>query len=218
MSSIIPIQKSNVRVPGIIISGDFAGSGKTEAANNLAKIVGYEVTDAGKTFRQEAEDQGVKDFNLFVESLKADGSLDEKIDSFQLDFFKKTEEFIMVGRVGAFLQPNAFTVFLQVDPLVGAQRVVDNKEKDPSRKVEVIESVEDVAKRSIARFEEDRSRYQKIYGIDYAHPRFYELYMKTNDLTPMQVANIINIFYTRWCTNVKFANPRIQSSSLEVRV
>lgn len=201
MSKIIPIQVGP-KVPSILISGDYGGGGKTKVAEIIGSILGYLVIDSGKFAREEAENMGYDNLGAFFQRAKLDGYIDEKIDNRQLDFLKNQTNFIMVSRLGAFFQPNAFKVFLRVDPFIGAARVFPTLQSDPSRKGESVESPEILAQKNITRFNEDRDRYKKTYGVDYASISLYDFMLNTEEYSEIQVANIIISTYQKWLTRV----------------
>ncbi|MEM3127317.1 MAG: cytidylate kinase family protein, partial [Candidatus Woesearchaeota archaeon] len=78
-------------------------------------------------------------------------------------------------------------IFLLVDPLVGAKRIMKAGRLEETAKTE-----KEAVKITKAREKSDIKRYKKLYGIkNYADPKHYDLMINTTKLTVEQVQDLV---------------------------
>ena len=144
----------------IVMSGDI-GSGKSSVATALKQLTGYEVIGTGTIQRAIATRRGLTTLELNKISQK-DRSIDDEIDSYVVELGKTQDHLILDSRLAWHFIPEAFKVFLAVDPVVGAERVFHasrNDENNPSLEV----TLENNLKRQAI---EDQ-RFHKLYNVNF---------------------------------------------------
>jgi cytidylate kinase len=101
--------------------------------------------------------------------------------------------------MAAFFEPGAFKVFLSVDPLVGAERIFDDIQKNPLRHSEAsAQNVSEVLDFNIRRAESEKIRYQELYGFNHLDTSLYDLVLDTSASSPEDLANEIEEVYKEW--------------------
>lgn len=177
----------------ITIAGDL-GSGKTTIGRLLAELLGYHFISIGKFFRDIAEKEEIS-LNVLQEQMKTDSAYDIQIDEMQKEFMEKNDKYVIDSRLGRLFDPSAFSVYLRIDPLVGAQRIWDELCKNPDRLSESgAKSVEEVYSNNVQRVESERFRYANLYNFDHTKLALYDD-VRWGDMRPEENANILYIKY-----------------------
>lgn len=175
------------------------GSGKSTSAKAVAKELGYPHYSAGDFMRAMAADRGITivELNILAEN---DASIDKEIDGKQKEFMDANDNFVIDSRIGWFLSPGSFKVFLTVDTDIAAERIFkDIQAKKSERKEEMSESIDEVKVRLAERVESEKDRYHKYYGIDnYQDPKHFDLVIDTGtDSVEHMISQIIE-GYKKW--------------------
>jgi predicted cytidylate kinase len=166
----------------ITISGS-VGSGKDDVAGIIAKRLNYKIYSVGNLRREIAAKEG-KTIDQFNKEGEQGRDTDKLVDDATAELGKTENNFILVGRLGYFLIPHSFRVFLDVDDYVGAQRVLNAK-----RASEPYKTPEEAAEGIRQRNESDAKRYKKFYGIkDHLSKSNFDICINTTDLTQEEVA------------------------------
>ena len=183
----------------IVMSGDI-GSGKSSVATALKQITGYDVIGTGTIQRAIAKRRGVTTLELNKIS-QTDRSIDDEIDSYVVELGKTQDRLILDSRLAWHFIPEAFKVFLAVDPVVGAERVFNasrNDENNPSLK----ETLDNNLKRQAI---EDQ-RFQKLYNVNFRKYGNYDLIIDTSFTTPEVIAGKIKDCFEKWLSHQVFSS------------
>lgn len=181
----------------IIINGDL-GAGKTVIGKKLAEYLGYTFISTGDFFRKEAEERNIslKDLNILMET---DIELELSIDRRIMRFMQDNEKYVADSRMGVRFEPNAYSVYLTVEELVGAQRIWDDIQKNPKRLSESnVRCLEDVLINNRQRSSSEKFRYNKLYRFDPTDLSQYSYFRDTSTLPWQQIANELQIVYRLW--------------------
>lgn len=164
------------------ISGEI-GSGKTSVAKLLGHASGREVVHAGSILREAAAALGVTvlEANSIAEQ---DEDLDLAIDEILLKFGRSNSSLIFDSRMAWYILPSAFKVHLIVNPDVAAQRLVIGRASE----VERYRSLEEARRCAEQRYQSERRRFDRRYGVDMALLSNYDLVVDTSDAEPNSVA------------------------------
>ncbi len=168
----------------ITISG-LPGSGKTSVAKLLAKKLNfkfYSMGDIIQTFVLSKK-MTLLQFNKLRDKNKA---WDYMIDSYQKQLVKKHKDVIVDGITSFYLFSDSIKVFFSVKPEVSAKRIFQAKRPD-----EPYKSFSEALKAVKKRIKDDRSRYNRLYGIDCHKLSNFDLVIDTSDLSPKEVVNVI---------------------------
>lgn len=185
----------------ITVNGDL-GSGKSQLVKKMAAFFNLQILSVGNFFREEAKQRNME-FNVLHELMLTDDSIDRAIDARQKKYLVANSDYIVDSRLGAIFEPNAFKILLTVDELVGAQRILDDIEKNPNRSVEAAAKlIQDVLKRNQHRVASELARYDRLYHVNHLDPVHYNLVISTNDRTEEQVFQIAEMAFAMWLKGI----------------
>ncbi len=175
------------------------GSGKSTAAKRVAAALGFPHYSAGDFMRAMAAERGVTivELNVLAEN---DAAVDREIDAKQKAFMDANDNFVIDSRIGWFLAPDSFKVFLDLDLDTSAARVfADVQAKKVERKEEMSETVEAVKTRLAERLASEKERYNKYYDIEnYQDPKHFDLVIDTKANGIEAVEKLIIEGYKQW--------------------
>ncbi|OGL79963.1 hypothetical protein A3B21_00965 [Candidatus Uhrbacteria bacterium RIFCSPLOWO2_01_FULL_47_24] len=162
------------------------GSGKSTIGKMLAEKLGYKQYSMGDLRGRWAIERG-----LTIDELNKLGEqedwTDKDADAYQEKLGKTEDNFVIDGRLSFHFIPQAFKIFLTVDPRVAAQRVIKNPRPDEK----LAASVEELMAAQQARVENDERRYEKYYKLSFQDKSNYDLVIDTTDLTPGKILDRI---------------------------
>jgi len=181
------------------MSGDI-GSGKSSVANALKQITGYDVIGTGAIQRAIAKRRGVTTLELNKIS-QTDRSIDDEIDSYVVELGKTQDRLILDSRLAWHFIPEAFKVFLAVDPVVGAERVFH-----ASRNDEHNPSLDETLDNNLKRQAIEDQRFQKLYNVNFRKYGNYDLIIDTSFTTPEAIAGKVKDCFEKWLNHQVFAS------------
>lgn len=177
----------------ITIAGEL-GSGKSTVTTLLSQELNYGIYRNGEYFRKLAKEKNmsVKDFNIYV---KSHPEIDIQIEKSAKQYAKTHDNLLIDARLGWFVVPDSFKLYLTVDINVAAKRAFN----DESRKdTENLKSIEEQKKDLKERFDIENDRYFKVYGIHKENLENYDFVLDTTNLTPDEVKDEIIRKYNEW--------------------
>lgn len=158
------------------------GSGKSTTGKLLAKELGYKHESTGDFIRMLAEKRGVT-LEQLTKLAETDPTFDEEFDNHNIEI-GKGENIVIDSRLGFHFIPESFKVFLDIDNMVAAERILANVKVNQTRKNESrynFDSVENVADSITNRLASERLRYKKMYNIqDHTAPENFDLVIRTD--------------------------------------
>ena len=182
----------------VTLSGDIGG-GKSSVARILKATLGYQLISAGGIQREIAAGMGLTTLQLNEWSAK-DRSVDDKIDSHTKTLGEASDHIIVDSRLAWHFIPDAYKVFLSVDPMVGAERVFE-----ASRSDEFHGSLAEALDNNLSRTRLEAVRYHTLYGIELRDYRNYDLVVDTSFASPQDVAATIEAGFRARQTGRAFA-------------
>ena len=188
----------------IITLGGMPGSGKSSTGRKLAELLGYKRLSSGDFFRDMAHKRGisVEEINKVAEN---DISLDHATDAW-IRTQGENQDFVIDSRTAFHWIPNAFKVFLKLDPHVAAQRTFLHIQKE-GRIGQIAVSAEDVYEKTLARIDSERNRYATLYGLDYTDESQYDLIVDTGPNDLETVVGVIADAYKIWLAEAMGSDP-----------
>ena len=184
----------------IITVAGVNGSGKSSTAKRIAEILGFEHFSSGDFMRQIAREN-----NLTLEELAEVAEKEDWVDKKLDDYVKQVglkEKAIIDSRLAFHFIPYSFKVYLDLDPKIAAQRILNDMKNNPARYLEnqeKIESIEKMAEKSAKRLASERKRYFDLYEIkDHKDKGNFDLIVDTNKNNLKQVVDIILSAYKKW--------------------
>ena len=183
------------------------GSGKSTVCGILKEQYGFEIFSTGTINREFARRLGISTLEL-NKRLKEDPSLDKEIDGTvtKLSEEKKDEKLIFDSRMAWHFARNTFKIFLTIDPMEAARRVMKNQRGSE----EHYDTVEEACEKLVERSQVERERFIDIYGVDYHNQNNFNIVVDTTSRTPEEIVNIIMENYESYCKDAEsFVSPKI---------
>jgi len=179
----------------ICISGNIA-VGKTEVASLLAKKLGYDLYKASESFRALARENNM-DLVTFNDFVKSNPDIDRNIEAKTKEVIDSNTDIIIDARLGFYLEPKAFRVYMVADDTIAAERLFKACKK--RGKEEEYSSVEQAKEAIKIREASEQERYLKLYNVDIHNMDNYDYVIDTTNLEPDAVASKIIKAYKVWC-------------------
>ena len=178
----------------ICITGNIA-VGKSEVAKRIANKLGFELYKASNAFREIARNM---DMNLleFCEYVNKNPDIDKKIEQNTKDFADTHSRVIIDARLGFYVAPNAFKVYMTSDIDVAAERLLIAAKS--RGKEEEYSSIEEAKHAIVAREKSERDRYKELYNVDIENLNQYDFVIDTTHLSATEVTDKIVEAYTKW--------------------
>ena len=180
----------------ITITGTL-GSGKSSAADLVAKKLGFKHFSSGDFMRKIALEMNMS-LNELNKKAENDTSVDKKIDT-KVRKAGKEEKSVIDSRLAFHWIPESFKIYLDLPPEIAKERILNNlKENELRKQSEHSYNVEEIYKKIIFRLESEKKRYKELYGIDHTNKSNYDLVIDTNTNNLDQVVDIILSEYKNW--------------------
>lgn len=181
------------------------GSGKSTVCNILKDRYGFEIFSTGIINREFARSLGITTLEL-NKRLVEDPSLDREIDGTvtRISEERKDEKLIFDSRMAWHFAKNTFKIFLTIDPMEAARRVMLNQRGSE----EYYETVEEACEKLVERSQVERDRFLEIYGVDYHDHNNFNIVVDTTHRTPEEIVSIIMANYESYCRDPQsFVSP-----------
>ena len=171
------------------------GSGKSTVCNIMKERYGFQIFSTGTINREYARRLGISTLEL-NKRLNEDPSLDHEIDGTvtKLSIERKDENLIFDSRMAWHFAKDTFKIFLTIDPMEAARRVM----KDQRGEEERYTDIEDACNKLIERSRVERDRFVDIYGVDYYDYNNFNIVIDTTSKTPDEVVAVIMENYDRY--------------------
>jgi len=167
--------KENIK---IAISGR-SGCGNTTISKMIADS--FNLCFINFTFRSLANERNV-DFKTIFELAAKDDSVDREVDTRQVQLARESGGCVLGSRLAIWMLEEAdLKVYLDASPQIRAQRIVNREGGD----------LEEIAAFTAERDREDHKRYLRIYNIDTENFSFADLIIKTDNLSPQEIIDLI---------------------------
>lgn len=178
----------------ITITGNIA-AGKTYIVKLLAEMLGMGIYSGSESFRRLAREHqmSVTDFNEYVRDYP---KVDRQIDDATAMYIKDSDNIIVDARLGWYVVPESFKVYIKVDLNIASKRLVQEA-KNRGREEKYIDEV-DAEKAIILREHFEIARYMKEYSVDISNEKNYDLIVDTSSISLEESAKIIKEAYEKW--------------------
>ena len=180
----------------ITLAGDIA-RGKGTVAEILRKDLKYTIYSNGQYFRKLAIEHNmtVRQFNKYVKEHK---EIDLAIEENAKNYAKDHDNLIIDARLGWYVVPDSFKVYLKVDLDESARRVLNDLTRG---KVEKYDNFEQARSEILERYNLENERYFKVYGIHKEDLSNYDLIIDTTNISAKQTAQQLLDTYKDWLKN-----------------
>ncbi|MDC1205425.1 cytidylate kinase family protein [Candidatus Pacebacteria bacterium] len=181
----------------ITVSGK-PGSGKSSTSDKVAELLGYTRYSAGEQARNYIRENKITlaEFNQMAEE---DHSIDHAIDA-ELRKLREHDDIVIDSRLGFYWIPESFKVYLDLHLDVATARIYKDIDMNEGRlkSGEVAHSMSDVAKHVKDRLDNEKRRYQSLYGVNPYNLTHYDLIIDTSRHSPQTVALTVFDTYKQW--------------------
>ena len=182
----------------ITIAGKL-GSGKSSTAKMVAQILGYKHYSTGDFMRSMANKKGISLAEL-SKIAETDNSVDFEIDDYCKELGKE-ENIVLDSRLGFHFIPYAFKVFLELDPIIASERIMEDRKTNPNRHTEAegFDTKEKIVESINSRLLSERKRYKDLYGIeDHTAHNNFDLVIDTEKIPLEEVSRKVIEEYNKW--------------------
>jgi len=162
------------------------GSGKSAVGKRLAERLGFAHLSAGDFMRSMAEERDMSILELSKVAEQGD-EIDREIDARTRRLGDTMDRFVIDARLGWWVLPESFKVFLDVTPEEAARRVYGAGRGAELENVDLVATEEAIRRRTVS----ESDRYLHYYGVDYLDPSHYDLLVDTTRLGIEQVVDLI---------------------------
>lgn len=162
------------------------GSGKSSVSKLLAKRLGLKHYSVGDFMRTLAKKRGLSILE-FSQNAEQNRSIDDELDSMQIELGKREDNFVIDSRLGFHFIPKSVKIFLDVQEGDAARRIFNHLRKEEKENTTPERTLENIQRRKAS----ERLRYQKYYGLDCYDKKQYDLVLDTTPLSVEQVTNRI---------------------------
>ncbi|MCL2024156.1 MAG: cytidylate kinase family protein [Coriobacteriia bacterium] len=171
----------------IAITGSL-GSGKTTICTYLERRYGFSRYSTGSIQRSLAAERNMTtlEMNAYMgEHSEFDKMIDEAVA--QINRERIDENIVFDSRLAWHFAKDSYKVFITVDIDVAAERVF----RDDRGATESYTSKEEAKELLVARVEEEQSRYERMYGIDYSDWKNYDLVLDSTHCDAETLGDLI---------------------------
>lgn len=163
----------------IITLSGLPGSGKSTVAIRLAETLGWPRYYMGQLWRDLARQRGITLPELQAEA-ERDSAIDKMIDEKVKSLGAAEGNCIIESRTAFHFIPQAFKIFLTVNPHEGARRILGDVQSGNARNEGAnLKTIDDLIHSNEARMSSDRKRYQQYYQLDVFDPKQFDFVLDT---------------------------------------
>lgn len=162
----------------VAISGK-SGCGNTTVSTLVAQRMGYPLINF--TFRNMARERGME-FWDFCKLAEEDDSIDRELDERQVAMAMAEPDCVLGSRLAIWMLDEAdLKIYLTATDVERASRILKREGGTFELRLE----------ETRRRDRNDTARYRRIYGIDNTNASFADMVIDTDELTPIEVSDII---------------------------
>lgn len=187
----------------IITIGGLPGSGKSTTAKGIASQFSFKHFSSGDLFREVSKQQGqnVLESNLAAEKEDGIPAIDELVDQKLRDLGENEDRLVIDSRLAWHWMPYSFKVFLNLDHLVAAERILKNMTPERIEAEHIPANAQEYEASLSHRLASESRRYSKIYKIDPYNTANYDLVIDTAIYNPEEVISLISDGYSKWISS-----------------
>jgi len=192
----------------ITITGDL-GSGKSTVAKELCKILNFKYFSTGTIQRQIGKENGMNtlELNYFAEK---NLDIDQYIDDFVIKLNDEKDSFAIDSRMAWHFIVNSFKIYLTVNPIVAAKRVMADCHRDSEP---IMEDIYEKSLNLLERRAAEDKRFKSIYGVDCGDLNNYDLVIDTTIASVEEIAKLIvelfTLFSNKTAINKHWVSPKV---------
>lgn len=173
------------------------GSGKSTTSKNVATQLGFKHFSSGDFFRAIGKERGIDVFqaNLVAEQ---EQDIDKLVDRKLRDLGASDDNMVIDSRMAWHWMPYSFKVYLDLDLLVAAERILSALDDARMEVEDIPRSPADYAARLQDRLDSETRRYKNLYDANPYNPANYDLVVDTAVNNPGQVQAVVLEAFDQW--------------------
>jgi len=173
------------------------GSGKSTASKAIAAKLGFSHFSSGDFFRAIGRERGIDVFqaNLIAEQ---EQEIDHLVDEQLRKLGANEDNMVIDSRMAWHWMPYSFRVYLDLDLLVAAERILRSLDDARMEVEDIPDSPADYAARLQDRLDSETKRYRTLYDVNPYNPANYDLVIDTAVNGPERVQEIILEAFSDW--------------------
>ena len=183
------------------------GSGKSTVCNIMKERYGFQIFSTGAIQREYARRLGITTLELnqrMDENPNLDKDIDDTVTKMSIEH--KDDNMIFDSRMAWHFALNTFKIFLTIDAMEAANRVIKNQRGEEERYVDVNDACEKLVERSRI----ERERFKEIYGVDYYDYNNFDVVIDTTNRTPEEVVALIMENFTKYTEDrASYVSPKV---------
>ena len=182
----------------IITIAGMLGSGKSSTAKQVAAELGFTHYSAGDLMRQIGKEQGIEDIRAFNLASEGKEDFDRQVDERTKKLGEDDEKIVFDGHMSWHFVPQSFRVFLDIDPLIAAQRVLAGMDHNRRVSEHIPDSPEEYAALLEERRQSNMRRYRQLYDVNPYSPEHFDLVISTESNSLEDVVKEVIEKYRIW--------------------
>ena len=173
------------------------GSGKSTTSKSLAAELGYAHFSSGDLFRSIIKDRGIEltHANLIAEEI---AEIDHAVDAKLREIGQSEDQRVIDSRMAWFWIPDSFKVFLDLDLVTAAERILASTDATRTDNEHVADNPVEYAQSLSKRLEGEARKYQRLYSANPYDTSNYDLVVDTNLNDAAQTLEMILREYIKW--------------------
>ncbi len=173
------------------------GSGKSTTSKSLAAELGYAHFSSGDLFRSIIKDRGIEltHANLIAEEI---AEIDHAVDAKLREIGQSEDQRVIDSRMAWFWIPDSFKVFLDLDLVTAAERILASTDATRTDNEHVADDPVEYAQSLSKRLEGEARKYQRLYSANPYDTSNYDLVVDTNLNDAAQTLEMILREYIKW--------------------
>lgn len=182
------MKKLNITITGHL------GSGKSSIAKELCNVLNYKYFSTGNIQREigKKNEMNTLELNYFSEK---NNDIDKYIDDQLIKINEQDEPYIIDSRMAWHFIKESFKVYLMVNPMLAAQRVISDKQRENEP---VLNDISAKALNLIERRTAENRRFNSKYGVDCSNMNNYDIVIDTTKSTVQEISILINQLYLKY--------------------
>ncbi len=165
----------------VAISG-LHGTGKTTAAEELAKMLDLRRVSAGSIFREMAEEKGMS-LSEFSEYVENNPEIDRKIDERTAKEAEK-DDVLLDARLSGWMAEEADIRILLTASLEVRVRRISERDERP---------YDEVKEETLSRERSEKKRYRELYDIDVDDHSIFDLVLNTEKFNEEEMIQLLKL-------------------------
>lgn len=175
------------------------GSGKSTAARNIATNLGYSHFSSGDLFREISKERGMDVLTANHNAEKGTAvDIDHLVDEKLRNIYSSQDNVVIDSRMAWHWMPNSFKVYLDLDLLTAAERILAVLDASRHDNEHVHEDPKEYAQALQKRLDSESRRYKQLYGVEPFNLTNYDLVINTAEHGVNEVQKLITDTYLTW--------------------